>query len=757
MGALNAPVERCVTYSIAVRSLCEFTAKAGDLDLRFTPAPSAREGIEGHAVLARRRGPGYEAEIALESDYGELRVRGRADGYDAAANRLEEFKTHRGAVQRIPESHRALHWAQLRIYGALLCRARALKEIQLALVYFDIASEAETVCVEIHDAQQLERLFADHCERFLHWARRELQHRATRDEALRTLSFPFDTFHPRQRELAEAVYKSARRGRFLLAQAPTGIGKTIATLFPVLKAAPATQLDKVFFLVAKTSGRRVVLEAVARLQAGGEVVSLRVLELVARDKACEYPDAECHGDSCPLARGFYDRLPEARSEAASVAIQDRTAVREIARKHRVCPYYLSQELVRWADVVVGDYNYYFDQSALLYGLTVANQWRVAVLVDEAHNLLERGRAMFSARLDRAMLDAARGKAPKPIQRSLARVIRDWDDFVEGHEGARPYRVFDAAPAQLVRSLEGAVASIADFCVESPLGVATELLDFYFRALQLCRFAAQLDRSTICDFECERQSLSLRNAIPAGFLAPRWAAAHCSALFSATLTPFDFYRDVLGLPQQCERIEVGSPFAPEQLSVRIVSSISTRFRNRERSIQPLADLIVRQFEAQPGNYLAFLSSFDYLEAVACELETRGCGIPIWRQSAAMSEAQREQFLARFDAGSCGVGFAVLGGAFAEGVDLPGKRLIGAFVATLGLPQLNPVNGEILHRLQERFGAGYEYTYLYPGLRKVVQAAGRVIRGSDDRGVVYLIDDRFAQAEVRRLLPRWWRLC
>ena len=745
-----------MTYSIAVRSLCEFTAKAGDLDLRFTPAPSAREGIEGHAMLARRRGPGYEAEIALESDYGELRVRGRADGYDATANQLEEFKTHRGAVQRIPESHRALHWAQLRIYGALLCRARALQEIRLALVYFDVASEAETVCVEVYDAEQLERLFAGHCEQFLHWARRELQHRAVRDEALRALSFPFDTFHPRQRELAEAVYKSTRRGRPLLAQAPTGIGKTIATLFPALKAAPATQLDKVFFLVAKTSGRRVVLEGIARLQAGAEAASLRVLELVARDKACEYPDAECHGDSCPLARGFYDRLPQARSEAASVAIQDRTAVRELARKHRVCPYYLSQELARWADVVVGDYNYYFDQSALLYGLTVANGWRVAVLVDEAHNLLERGRAMFSARLDRVMLEAARGKAQQSIQRSLARVIRAWDDFVDGHEG-RPYCVHEEMPEQLLRSLEGAVASIADFCVESPLGVATELLDFYFRARQLCRLAAQLDRSTICDFECETQSLSLRNAIPAGFLAPRWAAAHCSVLFSATLTPFDFYRDVLGLPQHCEHIEVGSPFAPEQLSVRIVSSISTRFRNRGRSIQPLADLIVRQFEAQPGNYLAFLSSFDYLEAVASELEGRGCGIPVWRQAAAMSEAQREQFLARFDAGSCGVGFAVLGGAFAEGIDLPGRRLIGAFVATLGLPQSNPVNGEILQRLQERFGAGYEYTYLYPGLRKVVQAAGRVIRGSDDRGVVYLIDDRFAQTEVRRLLPRWWRLC
>lgn len=742
-------------YCIAVRSLCELTAKAGDLDQRFTPAPSAREGIEGHAALARRRGSGYEAEIALESEYGELRVRGRADGYSAAANRLEEFKTHRGDPGRVPESHRAVHWAQLRIYGALLCRARGLQELELALVYFDIASEAETVCAQKQTAQQLEEHFAAHCEKFLCWARPELERRAARDASLCTLSFPFSGLRPRQRELAEAVYRAARRGRALLTQAPTGIGKTLATLFPALKAMPAQELDKVFFLVAKTSGRRVAMEALARLHTGADRAPVRVLELVAREKACEHPDAECHGDSCPLARGFYDRLPGARSEGAGMAIQDHAAVRAVARKHHVCPYYLSQELARWADVVVADYNYYFDQSALLHGLTVANQWKVAVLVDEAHNLVERARAMFSVQLDRNTVLAAQRHAPTPVRDNVTRVLRHWDDLIGAQQ--EPYRVFEEVPLPLLRSLEGAIASIADYLAQSPLGAADELLDFYFRALQLCRLGAQLDRSTICDSERESQSLSLRNAIPAGFLAPRWAAAHCCVLFSATLTPFDFYRDILGLPRDCACTEVGSPFAPEQLTVRIVSSISTRFRHRRRSVEPLAELIAGQYRSQPGNYLAFLSSFEYLEAVATALAQRAAEIPIWRQSPRMSEAQREEFLARFAEHSCGIGFAVLGGAFAEGIDLPGRRLIGAFVATLGLPQLNPVNGEILGRLHERFGAGYEYTYLYPGLRKVVQAAGRVIRGSDDQGVIYLIDDRFARRQVRELLPRWWRVC
>jgi DNA excision repair protein ERCC-2 len=742
-----------VKYCIAVRSLCELTAKAGDLDLRFTPAPTGREGIEGHVALARRRGPAYETEIALESEYGELCVRGRADGYDAGANRLEEFKTHRGDLRRVQESHRAVHWAQLKIYGALLCRARALQELDLALVYFEIATEAETVCVARHTAEQLEEHFAAHCEKFLCWARPELERRATRDASLRRLAFPFAALHPRQRELAEAVYKTARRGGKLLVQAPTGIGKTLATLFPALKAMPAEALDKVFFLVAKTSGRRVALEALGRL--GASEAPLRVLELVAREKSCEHPDAECHGDSCPLARGFYDRLPGARSAAARIAMQGRDAVRELARKHHVCPYYLSQELARWADVIVADYNYYFDQSALLYGLTVANQWKVALLVDEAHNMVERARAMFSAQLDRNTLVLAQRRAPPAVKPGISRVLRLWDEFIGAQQ--EPYRVYEEIPAPLLRSLENALAGIADCVAQSPLAVPQELLELYFRALQLCRLGTQLDRGTICDAERESQSLWLRNAIPAGFLAPRWAAAHCCVLFSATLTPFDFYRDILGLPPDCERREVGSPFAPEQLSVHIVTSISTRFHHRRQSVEPLTELIVRQYEARPGNYLAFLSSFEYLQAVAGELARRAGQIPTWCQVPGMSEAQREQFLGRFAEHSCGIGFAVLGGAFAEGIDLPGRRLIGAFVATLGLPQLNPINAEILSRLEERFGAGYEYTYLYPGLRKVVQAAGRVIRGSDDQGVLYLIDDRFARHEIRRLLPRWWRVC
>ena len=251
-------------------------------------------------------------------------------------------------------------------------------------------------------------------------------------------------------------------------------------------------------------------------------------------------------------------------------------------------------------------------------------------------------------------------------------------------------------------------------------------------------------------------LCLRNIIPAPFLAPRFAAAQSTALFSATLTPWRFYGDTLGLPENAAWIDVESPFKAEQLSVQIVNDISTRYQHRERSVAPIADLIARQYKTKPGNYLAFFSSFDYLRMVTLLFRARYPEIPVWEQTRGMEEAEKADFLARFTPAGQGIGFAVLGGSFAEGVDLPGKRLTGAFIATLGLAQINPVNEQIKQRMDAAFKAGHDYTYLYPGIQKVVQAAGRVIRTHLDQGVIYLIDDRFTRPDVLRLLPNWWKV-
>ncbi|MBX3619239.1 MAG: ATP-dependent DNA helicase [Rhizobacter sp.] len=744
-------------YVVAVRALCEFTAKAGDLDLRFTPSPTAQEGQAGHAVVAsRRRSGSYESEVALSGDYRQLTVRGRADGYDSARRRLEEVKTYRGDLARQPANHRALHWAQAKVYAWLLCHKLELPEVEVALVYFDIASQHETVLTETHSAAALRHHFELQCERFVQWADQELAHRSARDAALTALAFPHAAFRAGQRELAEAVYRSAAQARCLMAQAPTGIGKTVGTLFPLLKAAPAQGLDKIFFLTAKGSGRQLALDAAARLQGGRRVI--RVLELVARDKACEHPELACHGESCPLARGFYDRLPAARAAAVERPQLDRATLREVALAHQVCPYYLSQELVRWADVVVGDYNYFFDVSALLHGLTQAQQWRVSVLVDEAHNLLERARKMYTAELEPYGFKAMRKQAPAALKGPLDRLHRAWNALAKAQ--SEPYAVHAAVPEAFASALQKATTAIGDHLNEHPSQVDGELQRFYFDALHFGRMLELFDARALFDVTLTGPKraalLTLRNVIPAPHLTPRFAAAHSVALFSATLTPRHFHADLLGLPADTVAVDVPTPFSPEQLEVRLARHISTRFAHRAASVGPIVELMAAQYAAQPGNYLAFFSSFDYLQQVLALFRTQAPEVPVWEQSRAMREPERDAFLARFTAEGRGIGFAVLGGSFGEGIDLPGRRLIGAFIATLGLPQLNPVNEQMRQRLAERFGPerGHDYAYLYPGLQKVVQAAGRVIRTPDDRGVIHLIDDRFGEPRVRRLLPGWW---
>jgi DNA excision repair protein ERCC-2 len=465
-----------------------------------------------------------------------------------------------------------------------------------------------------------------------------------------------------------------------------------------------------------------------------------------------------------LAKGFYDRLPDARNAMLTVNGWDKAAVRKIALDHQVCPYYLSHELVRWADVVVGDYNYYFDFNAMLYGLTVTNQWRVSVLVDEAHNMIERARKMYTAELDQTTLKFVRATAPAQLEGPLERLSRSLN--AAHKEQDAPYQAYALIPGKFLNALQQATSAITDYLTEHPTSIDPGLQRFYFDALHFSRMAEAFGDHSLFDItlssgDSPRSNrhgamVCIRNIVPAPFLKERFAASRSTALFSATLSPWQFYSDTLGLPQDTPWVDVASPFRAEQLSVQVVRRISTRYRDREDSLSPIVELMARQFAKRPGNYLAFFSSFDYLQDVFTLFNSRHAHIPAWAQSRRMEEGEKEQFLARFAPDSQGIGFAVLGGAFAEGIDLPGDRLIGAFIATLGLPQINPVNEQIKCRMAAVFGTGYEYAYLYPGLQKVVQAAGRVIRTESDEGVVFLMDDRFATRDVLRLLPSWWKV-
>ena len=743
-----------MSYTVAVRALCEFTAKVGDLDLRFTPSPSSQEGIAGHQTVTSRRGPSYQREVRLQGQYEALTVRGRADGYDPSRQQLEEIKTYRGDLNLMPLNHRQLHWAQAKIYGYLQCMALHLTTINVALVYFDITTHKETLLCELYSVETLAVFFEQLCARFISWSTQESAHRFERNLAYDAMRFPHDDFRLGQRDLAEAMYKASHRGCCLLAQAPTGIGKTIGSLFPMLKAASQHQLDKVFFLAAKSSGRQLALNALSTIKKSLPILPLRALELVAKSQACEFPELACHGDSCPLAKGFYDRLPIARQAALSIPILDKVNLRELALAHEVCPYYLGIEMAKWSDVIVGDYNYYFDLNALLYGLTLSNDWRNIVLVDEAHNMVARARQMYSAELSYFALKAVRKTAPVNLKKSLDRLHRQWRQLEKMHTG--DYVVYPTLVDTLQHAMLNAATDIGAYFSDNPTSILPELQTFYFDLLLFIRLAEHFGDHSLFDLtrSSKDTTLSLRNIVPASFLEQRFKTSHSTVLFSATLSPWNYYCDLLGMPKDTAWVDVASPFEAKQLSVNVVKTISTRFADRDQSLKPITDLISTQFLALPGNYLAFFSSFDYLEKVVAVFKTQCPDIPLWVQSRRMNEIERDCFLANFTEGNQGIGFAVLGGSFGEAIDLPGSRLIGAFIATLGLPQVNAVNDTIMQRMDKIFGTGYDYTYLYPGIQKVVQAAGRVIRSTSDRGVVYLIDDRFARTKVKELFPAWW---
>jgi DNA excision repair protein ERCC-2 len=313
------------------------------------------------------------------------------------------------------------------------------------------------------------------------------------------------------------------------------------------------------------------------------------------------------------------------------------------------------------------------------------------------------------------------------------------------------------PPELTLLLERVTTAIADALAGDPASVTESILRLYFDALYFRRMAEAFGSHSLFDVSgAAPGTLCIRNVSPASFLAPRFAVCAAAIVFSATLSPAAYHRRLLGLAKDASWLNVASPFEAGQLTVQVQRHISTRFKDRGHSVRPIVELMARQYREQPGNYLAFFSSFEYLRVVQSAFVLRCPEVPVHEQVQGMRPRDREAFLAGFTAQSRGIGFAVLGGVFAEGIDLPGDRLIGAFIATLGMPQVNPVNAEIQKRLQDLFGEGYEYTYLYPGLQRVVQAAGRVIRSPEDRGCVFLMDDRYAGSRVRELLPAWWRV-
>lgn len=762
MSAGDNPRETRLIKPVSVKALAEFAAKSGSLDRRFTPGPSALEGIEGHKQVRFRRGANYQTEISLKIHYEGLMIRGRADGYDLNSNCLEEIKTFYGDFARIPDNHQKLHWAQAKLYGWMFCTEHALAAINLSLVYFHLGNQEEHRLEQYFTRNELEVYGQQLAESYWQW-QQHINHRLKHlTDWIDQLSFPYTEFRDAQRQMAEAVYKAAATGRVLLAEAPTGTGKTLASLFPAIKAMNKTPVDKIFYLTAKTTGKHLALENLQLIATDSEKTPLRVLELTAQEKICLEPDKRCAGDSCIYAKDFYVKLSTARLAAYQYPMLTKQALTTLAHEYQICPYYLGMEMSRWVDVVVADFNYYFDSSALLYGLTREFDWNPYLLVDECHNLLDRGRQMYSADLDRGELLQAKRIAPKTIKKSLDRINKLWLALLKNlNFGPDQFIVLSVSPDKMNQAVMAFTNDYIELLQQQPDHPIqhTQVQQFFFKALNYLEKLELVDYDYCIDLQgsgAKDERLTLRNLIPARLLAQRLTVAQSACFFSATLRPAYFYRELLGLPDDTVCMQVPSPFVAEQLNVRITRNLSTRYRDRTLAIQPICHIIQQQLATAKGNYLVFFSSYEFLQQVkqVLDVELHGADFVVVTQSRNMNEKDREVFIQRFTSQQNLLGLAVLGGAFSEGVDLPGDALKGVFIATLGLPQFNSVNEHMRDQMEDIFKQGYNFTYLYPGIQKVVQAAGRVIRTQHDKGYLWLLDDRFAQGEIQALLPEWW---
>ena len=765
---------------LPIRQLVEFLLRSGSIDSRFAGFDRALEGARIHRRLQKAAGEGYAAEVPLCADYTVDGIRftleGRADGIftnETGVVTIDEIKTTAVPEEEICEDMNPCHWAQGMVYGAICAEQRELETLDVRLTYYQIDTDEIIRYTRHFSAAELDAFLNDLLRQYLPWARRQLDWVEARNRSLWALQFPFPAYRPGQRALAGEVYRACAAGKAeqkggtrLFCQAPTGIGKTMSALFPALKAMGEGKGEKIFYLTARNTTQAAAEDALARLRAADPALSLRSVTLSAKEKACLCKDAEgrpaCLPEACPYANGYFDRVKTALWDGLDTPTLTADALRELARRHRVCPFELGLDLSLWCDVVIGDYNYLFDPVVHLARF-FESRGDYLFLVDEAHNLPGRARDMHSASLCKsAFFDARKrlGKGKSSLKNALTKINNlfiEWRHRCEEAEGRTFFAreradAFDRALQKLCEPLEIWLDEHRD-----PDETHEALLQLFFDVRGWLRVADTFDDHFVLQVSAygSEVRVSMLCLDPHEFLQADFAKGRAAVLFSATLSPAGYYKDLCGVPE-ARAVALRSPFPAENLGLWCARNISTRYKDRADSMEKIAALLYEMVCARAGNYLAFFPSYSYLEQVREVFCTAHLEVETLRQDTAMDEASRADFLAQFTAapGRTLLGFAVLGGVFGEGVDLAGERLIGAAIVSPGLPQVGPRQEQLRAHFEETRGSGFDYAYRFPGMNKVLQAAGRVIRTPEDKGVVLLIDDRFLAPDTRRLMPPHW---
>ncbi len=749
---------------VPVRTLAEYVYRSGSIQSGFKTSSSFTEGARIHREIQKNYHESDRSEVFLKSsiEYEDILylIEGRCDGLLHSGERItiDEIKSTSLSLELIDEDSYPVHWAQADCYAYMYLQQTDIELIDIQLTYVQKSTNEIRRFKRTRSRGELDRIVLHLIKMYAPFARLRMNHVKYRNPSINQLSFPFDAYRKGQRLLAGAVYKTIVDQQVLFASAPTGIGKTISTIFPAVKAIGEGEIQSFFYLTAKTTTRQSAEEAFRLLEKQG--LLLKVVSITAKDKICMTEEGICSKEYCPYADGYYDRINEAVLDILrNEQHLDRECISKYARKHKVCPFEYSLELAYGADAVISDYNYVFDPTVSLKRLFEDQKKRTVLLVDEAHNLVDRGREMFSAELEKADFLKLR-REYKDKDRRLSDVCKNINEyFIQIKKRISPVKaaVFDEDADRL----NELIAEFIDYA-ERKLVQADEfpehLLDTYFACQGWIRISKQFDEHYALYAGLDGNDVKVKQFCldPSHFI--RQAAKQFKAviLFSATLSPFKYYNDMLGGDEHDYRISIDSPFTSEQVVV-LIKSLSTRFHDREKSIRTITDTIEKAVKSTPGNYLVFFPSYKYLNSVADEWAARNTGIDTIIQGPGMREGDREGYLNSFQDENTNslIGFAVLGGIFSEGVDLKGDRLNGVIVVGVGLPQIG-FERDLIKTYFSKVGKnGYDYAYIYPGMNKVLQAGGRLIRSETDTGTIILVDDRYLHAKYQQMLPVEWR--
>ncbi|MCX7709712.1 MAG: ATP-dependent DNA helicase [Clostridia bacterium] len=752
---------------ISIRNLVEFTLRSGDIDNRFISSSRALEGTKLHQKVQKSGIEGYQAEVPLTYCFEymgfSLTLEGRIDGViqEGSSIVIDEIKTTPMPLEFIDESYNPLHWAQAKCYAYIYAAQNALTHIDIQLTYYQIDTD-EIKRIRKHFAfDEVKEFFYALMDRYLVWATITRDWEVQRNSSIKDLKFPFEKYRAGQRELAVAVYKTISEEKNLFVQAPTGIGKTISTLFPTVKAMGEEKATKIFYLTAKTITRQVAEEAFEKMREQG--LSFKTIILTAKEKICFKENAVCNPENCEYAKGHYDRVDKAIME---IYTNEQSFTREIvekyAQKYQVCPFELSLDLAIWSDCVICDYNYVFDPRVYLKRFFQFNTGDYIFLIDEAHNLVDRSREMFSAELQKRpflqLKKVFKSKRPK-LSKALSNVNSLLLEMKKSC-GEENYTSSKEEPKEIYPLLKELVKEAEAWLSGSDKSEGyEELLNLYFELLAFIKTTELYDERYVTYVEKDQSGVKLKLFCldPSFLLGEALKRGKAAIFFSATLTPIDYYIDILGGSDCDYKMQLNSPFERDNLCLLVSNTISTKYKERENSYTEIAKYIHAVIHRKPGNYMAFFPSYKYMNEVNLRFEELYPGIKTLLQSNIMTEEEREAFLDNFKSKAEGalVGFAVLGGIFSEGIDLKGDRLLGAIIVGVGLPQICLERNIMMEYFRKKNGLGYEYAYVFPGMNKVLQASGRVIRSETDRGIVLLIDQRFSDSLYQRLFPAHWQ--